>query len=68
MSLFDAYGFKGKRVVVVGAATGMGNAAAQVVKDAGAEVVAMDRAPVTLDGVTAITVNLAAKASIEAAV
>ena len=68
MSLFDAFGFKGKRVVVVGAATGMGNAAAQLVLAAGGEVVAMDRAPVTLEGVTTIMVNLAEKASIEAAV
>ncbi len=68
MSLFDAFGFTGKRVVVVGAATGMGNAAAQLVLDAGADVIAMDRAPVTLAGVTAITVNLADKASIDAAV
>jgi NAD(P)-dependent dehydrogenase (short-subunit alcohol dehydrogenase family) len=58
----------GKRVVVVGAATGMGNAAAQLVLAAGGEVVAMDRAPVTLEGVTTISVNLAEKASIEAAV
>ena len=43
MSLFDAFKFDGKRAVVVGAATGMGNAVAQLVKDAGAEVVAMDR-------------------------
>lgn len=67
-SLFDAYAYNGKRAVVVGGATGMGAAVAQVVKDAGAEVVVMDRADVTLDGVKSIRVDLAEKASIEAAV
>src|SRR3954453_159644 len=67
MSLFDAYGYNGKRAVVVGGGTGMGAAVAGLVKDAGAEVVVMDRAPVTLDGVKTIQVDLADKASIEAA-
>ena len=62
MSLFDAFGFKGKRVVVVGAATGMGNAAAQLVLAAGGDVVAMVRAPVTLEGVTTITLRQLAQA------
>jgi NAD(P)-dependent dehydrogenase (short-subunit alcohol dehydrogenase family) len=68
MSLFDAFGYAGKRAVVVGGATGMGAATAALVKDAGAEVVVMDRAEVTLDGVKSIHVDLADKASIEAAV
>lgn len=68
MGLFDAFGYAGKRAVVVGGATGMGAAVAEVVKDGGAEVVVMDRAPVTLDGVKSISLNLAEKASIEAAV
>lgn len=68
MSLFNAFRFDGKRVVVVGAATGMGNAAARLALDAGAEVVGMDRADVTIDGVRSIRVDLSDKASIEAAV
>jgi NAD(P)-dependent dehydrogenase (short-subunit alcohol dehydrogenase family) len=68
MSLFDAFRYDGKRALVVGGATGMGAAAAEVVRDAGADVVVMDRAPVTLDGVTAIQVDLADPASIDAAV
>src|SRR3954449_3560775 len=68
MSLFDAFGYQGKRAVVVGGATGMGAAAAALVKDAGAEVVVMDRAEVTLEGVKSIKVDLADKASIDAAV
>jgi NAD(P)-dependent dehydrogenase (short-subunit alcohol dehydrogenase family) len=68
MGLFDAYSYKGKRAVVVGGATGMGAAVAEVVKDGGAEVVVMDRAEIGLDGVTAIHLDLSDKASIEAAV
>lgn len=66
MSLFDAFRFDGKRVLVVGGATGMGAAAAELALDAGAEVVVMDYADVTLDGVKAIKVNLADRDSIDA--
>ncbi len=68
MSLFDAFRFDSKRVLVVGGATGMGAAAAELALDAGAEVVVMDYADVTLDGVKAIRLNLADRASIDAAV
>ena len=68
MGLFDAYSYKGKRALVVGGATGMGAAVAELVLDAGAEVVVMDRAEITLPGVKAISLNLADKASIDAAV
>jgi NAD(P)-dependent dehydrogenase (short-subunit alcohol dehydrogenase family) len=68
MTLFDAFRYDGKRVVVVGGATGMGAATAEVALDAGAEVVVMDYAAVTASRVTAIHVNLAERASIDAAV
>src|SRR3974390_1121921 len=68
MTLFDAFRYDGKRVLVVGAASGMGNATAQLVQDAGAEVVGMDFAEITIPGVKAIHVNLADAASIDAAV
>ena len=68
MSLSDAFRYDGKRVLVVGGATGMGAAAAELVQDAGAEVVVMDFAEITLPGVRAIHVNLADEASIDAAV
>ena len=64
----DAFRFDGKRAVVVGGATGMGAAAAELLVDLGAEVVVMDFAPVTLPGVKAIKLNLADKASIDAAI
>jgi len=67
MSLFDAFRFDGKRVLVVGGATGMGAAAAELAVDAGAEVIVMDYADVTLTGVQAIKVNLADRDSIDAA-
>jgi NAD(P)-dependent dehydrogenase (short-subunit alcohol dehydrogenase family) len=68
MSLFDAFRYDGKRVLVVGGATGMGAAAAQLAQDAGAEVVVMDFAEVTLDGAKAIHVNLADRSSIDTAI
>jgi NAD(P)-dependent dehydrogenase (short-subunit alcohol dehydrogenase family) len=68
MGLFDAFNYKGKRALVVGGATGMGAATAELVLDAGAEVVVMDRAEITLPGVKAISLNLAEKASIDAAI
>jgi NAD(P)-dependent dehydrogenase (short-subunit alcohol dehydrogenase family) len=68
MSLFDAFRFDGKRVLVVGGATGMGAAAAELARDAGAEVVVMDFAEVALTGVKAVHVNLAEEASIDGAV
>ena len=67
MSLFDAFRFDGKRVLVVGGATGMGAAAAEVALDAGAEVIVMDHADVTLAGAQAVKLNLAERDSIDAA-
>jgi NAD(P)-dependent dehydrogenase (short-subunit alcohol dehydrogenase family) len=67
VGLFDAFGYNGKRALVVGGATGMGAAVAELSQDAGAEVVVMDRAPVTLAGVKAISLDLSDKQSIDAA-
>ena len=52
MGLFDAFGYKGKRTLVVGGASGMGAAIVDVLLDAGAEVTMMDRAEVSKPGVT----------------
>src|SRR3954466_10028166 len=68
MGLFDAFSYKGKRALVVGGASGMGAATAELARDAGAEVVVMDFADVTLPGVKSIHLNLGDKASIDAAV
>lgn len=68
MGLFDAFRYDDKRALVVGGATGMGAATAELLLDAGAEVVVMDYASVTMAGVAAIQVNLAEKDSVDAAV
>ncbi len=68
MGAFDAFRYDGKRVLVVGGATGMGAATAELVQDAGAEVVVMDYADVNLPGAKAIKVNLSDPASIDRAV
>jgi NAD(P)-dependent dehydrogenase (short-subunit alcohol dehydrogenase family) len=67
MGLFDAYGYKGKSALVVGGATGMGAAIVDVLLDAGATVTMMDRVETTKPGVTFHQVDLADRASIEAA-
>ena len=68
MKLFEAFRYDGKRVLVVGGASGMGAAAAELALEAGAEVVVMDLAEVSLAGAKAIPVNLAERSSIDAAV
>jgi NAD(P)-dependent dehydrogenase (short-subunit alcohol dehydrogenase family) len=67
MGLFDAFGYQGKRALVVGGATGMGAAAVDVLLDAGATVTMMDRAEVAKEGMTFIPLDLADPASISAA-
>src|SRR5579863_101342 len=67
MSLFDAFSYRNKKAVVVGGATGMGAAVAELVRDAGAEVIVMDRARVNLKGVRAISIDLSDKGSIDRA-
>lgn len=67
MTLFDAFSYQGRRTLVVGGATGMGRATAEVLIAAGAEVVVMDRADVDLAGVKTIHLDLSDKASIDAA-
>lgn len=64
----DILGYGGKTVVVTGAATGMGNAAAKTLVDLGAQVHTLDIAPVTVDGATYTACNLGDPASIDAAV
>src|ERR1700730_15893188 len=68
MTLFDAFRYDGKRAVVVGAATGMGAAVAEVVRDKGAEGVARGVAEVTLPGVKAQRFDMADGSAIDAAV
>jgi NAD(P)-dependent dehydrogenase (short-subunit alcohol dehydrogenase family) len=65
--VLDAFSYEGKRVVVVGGATGMGQAVAEATLAGGAEVIVLDLAEVTAEGVAAIRANLADRGSIDAA-
>ncbi|MBX7448871.1 SDR family oxidoreductase [Mycolicibacterium sp. 3033] len=67
MSLTDAFGYQGKRVAVIGGATGMGAAVTELALASGAEVIVLDRVDVAREGVTAVRLDLADAASIEAA-
>jgi len=64
----DALGYAGRKVVVTGAASGMGEAAARLLVELGAEVHALDVKPVKVGVAQAIGTNLAERGSIDAAV
>ncbi len=67
MSQLDLLSYKGKRVAITGAATGMGAAATELLQELGADVTALDIAPIQDDALTAIKVDLGDKTSIDAA-
>jgi NAD(P)-dependent dehydrogenase (short-subunit alcohol dehydrogenase family) len=67
MTSFADFGYEGKTALVVGGATGMGAGVVELVRQAGGEVIVMDRADVERDDVTFIRVDLADRDSIEAA-
>ena len=64
----DVLGYRGKNVVVTGAASGMGQAAAQLLVDLGATVYALDIAHVSAERTQAIKVDMSDAQSIDAAV
>ena len=64
----DLLGYRGKTVVVSGAATGMGAAAARALVELGAEVHALDVKPVAAPVAQALAVDLRDAGSIDAAV
>lgn len=64
----DSFRFDGKRALVVGGATGMGAAAAVLLRELGADVVVMDYATVDLPGTHSIHLDLRSEHSIDAAV
>lgn len=67
MTNIDGFRYDGKRVLVVGGATGMGAAAAQTVSALGGEVVVMDHADVPFDTAKSISVDLRDVAAVDAA-
>ena len=64
----DVLGYAGKRVVVTGAASGMGAATAQALVDLDAEVIGLDVAPIAVPTKTNVALDLRDKASIDSAV
>jgi len=67
MTVEDVLGYEGKNVVVSGAASGMGEAAAQILLDLGAEVTAIDVKPVAVAAKNALEVDLRDPKAIEKA-
>ena len=64
----DVLGYQGKNVVITGAASGMGRAAAQLLVDAGANVYALDIAEVMVPVARACKVDMRDADSIDAAI
>src|ERR1700692_3267697 len=67
-TMSDAFRYDGKQVLVVGGATGMGAATAQMVAGLGAEAIVMDVADIAFPAKQAIKVDLRDKASVDAAI
>jgi len=63
----EAFRYDGKRVLVVGGATGIGAAAAQIVAALGAELIVMDHARVAYPAKQVVEVDLRDRAGIDAA-
>ncbi len=63
----DVLGYQGKNVVITGAASGMGQAAAQLLVDLGANVYAMDIAEVSVPVTTALKADMKDQGSLDAA-
>jgi NAD(P)-dependent dehydrogenase (short-subunit alcohol dehydrogenase family) len=61
----DVLGYAGKSVVVTGAASGMGQAAAQILVDLGASVTALDIKPTTVPVARALEIDLRDRTNIE---
>jgi NAD(P)-dependent dehydrogenase (short-subunit alcohol dehydrogenase family) len=68
MAFHDLLGYDGKRVVVTGAASGMGNATVKYLADLGAEILALDVSPIEDGPWTKLQADLGNQASIDAAV
>ena len=58
MNLADKFRYDGKRVLVVGGATGMGAAGAELALALGAKVIVMDYAEIALQGVQRIKLKV----------
>jgi NAD(P)-dependent dehydrogenase (short-subunit alcohol dehydrogenase family) len=63
----ESFRFDGKRVLVVGGATGMGAAAAELAAELGGEISILDIAPVDYPAKTSLRVDLSDRGSVDAA-
>lgn len=68
MAGIEQFRYDGKRVLVVGGATGMGAAAAQTAAALGADVIVMDYAPVSYEAAREVSVDLSDRSSIDSAI
>ncbi|MCH7790259.1 MAG: SDR family oxidoreductase [Acidobacteria bacterium] len=66
--MHDPLQYEGRKVVVTGTASGMGEATAQILVDLGAQVTALDIKETSVDVETALTIDLRDPASIDASV
>ena len=64
----ELFRYDGKRVVVVGGATGMGASTARMATDLGAEVVVIDVAEVAYDCAQSIQADLRKQSEVDAAI
>jgi NAD(P)-dependent dehydrogenase (short-subunit alcohol dehydrogenase family) len=64
----ELLGYKNKRVLVTGAASGIGDATARLLVELGAEVIALDKNPVRASVAQAMSTDLGDRAAIDAAV
>ena len=64
----NLFSYEGKRVLISGAGSGMGEATARIVQSLGAEVVTLDIKKPPIDDVTFLEVDLRDAGAIEAAV
>src|SRR6185312_12066301 len=65
LDMDDVLGYEGRSVVVTGAASGMGEAAARILVDLGATVTALDIKPTTVPVARALQIDLRDRTSIE---
>lgn len=66
--IYNQVNYEGKKVVITGASSGMGEAVVKLITELGAEVYALDLKPTTLPVKAYIPVNLGDKTAIDAAI
>jgi NAD(P)-dependent dehydrogenase (short-subunit alcohol dehydrogenase family) len=68
MGFLDLLGYQGKRVVVTGAASGMGKATVEYLAELGADIVALDISPIADGAWASIQVDLGSRESIDSVI